>query len=96
MSNQNEQQQPSMIGAHLNYVKGAASSALGYESGEQTKQQAVEEMREANKQGGPPTQSTVLGSVESAAGNLTGCEGMQNEGESRKGPGSGEAGGMTG
>ena len=94
MSNQNEQ--PSMVGAHLNYVKGAAASALGYESGDQTKQQAVEDMREANKQGDAPSQSNILGSVESAAGNLTGCEGMQNEGESRKVHGGGASGGMTG
>ena len=86
---------PGMIAAHLNYVKGAAATALGYQSGEQTKQTAVEQMREANKQGGPPQQSGILGSVEQAAGNLTGCEGMQNEGQSRKG-GSGEAGSMTG
>lgn len=54
-------------------------------------------MREANKQSeaGPPMQSSILGSVESAAGSLTGCEGMVNEGETRKG-GSGEIGGQTG
>jgi len=57
-------------------------------------------MREANKQseGGPPMQSGILGSLESAAGSLTGCEGMVNEGETRKGTGtgSGEIGGQTG
>ncbi|KAJ9651808.1 hypothetical protein H2198_008933 [Neophaeococcomyces mojaviensis] len=89
-------QQPSMVGGHLKYVQGAAATALGYESGEQTKKDAVAEMREANKQSeGAPAQSNILGSVEKAAGNLTGCEGMQNEGESRK-SGSGEMGGQTG
>lgn len=47
-------------------------------------------MREANAQSDPPTQSTVLGTIENAAGKLTGCEGMVDEGKSRKatGPGS--------
>ena len=84
-----------MIGGHLNYVKGAVSSALGYETGEQTKKDAVQEMREANKQSDAPTQSGILGSIEQTAGNLTGCEGMQNEGKSRA-VNSGEAGGVTG
>ncbi|KAK5938505.1 hypothetical protein PMZ80_009476 [Knufia obscura] len=88
--------QPSMVGGHLNYIKGAAASALGYESGEQTKQAAVEQMREANKQSeGAPAQSNVLGGIEKAAGNLTGCEGMQNEGQSRQTT-DGRAGSQTG
>lgn len=84
-----------MVGGHLNYIKGAAASALGYGSGEQTKQDAVSEMREANKQSDTPSQSNILGGIEKAAGNLTGCEGMQNEGESRKAT-SGQAGSQTG
>jgi len=84
-----------MVAGHLNYIKGAAASALGYESGEQTKKEAVEEMREANKGTDAPSQSNILGGIEKAAGNLTGCEGMQNEGDSRKAT-SGEAGGQTG
>lgn len=87
--NKNSSEQPSMIGAHVKYVQGAASSALGYETGEQTKQEAVQEMREAKNNSDPPTQSTILGSVEQAAGNLTGCEGMQDEGKSRKATGTG-------
>lgn len=78
-----------MVGSHLKYVQGAASAALGYDSGEGTKKEAVEEMRKAGEQSGTPTQSNILGSVESAAGKLTGCEGMQNEGESRKATGPG-------
>lgn len=42
-------------------------------------------MREANENSGPPTQSTVLGTIENAAGKMTGCEGMENEGKSRAG-----------
>lgn len=76
-----------MIAGHAKYVQGAVSSALGYETGEQTKKEAVEEMRDARDQKDAPTQSTLLGSIENAAGNLTGCEGMQNEGESRKASG---------
>lgn len=42
-------------------------------------------MKKANEQSDPPTQSNVLGSIESTAGKLTGCEGMENEGKSRQG-----------
>jgi uncharacterized protein YjbJ (UPF0337 family) len=31
-----------------------------------------------------PTQSGVLGTVENLAGKVTGCEGMEKEGEARK------------
>lgn len=42
-------------------------------------------MREAKNQSeGAPTQSNILGTVEKAAGDLTGCEGMQDEGKSRQ------------
>lgn len=76
-----------MIGAHARYAQGAVSSALGYESGEQTKKEAIEEMRDARDQQDVPSQNTLLGKVENAAGNLTGCEGMQNEGKSRQATG---------
>ena len=87
--NKNGSEQPSMIGSHVKYAQGAVSSALGYETGEQTKQEAVQEMREAKNNSDTPTQSSILGTVEKAAGDLTGCEGMQDEGKSRqaKGPG---------
>ncbi|KAK5077870.1 hypothetical protein LTR64_003729 [Lithohypha guttulata] len=88
-------EQPSMVGAHARYVQGAVASTLGYQSGEQTKQDAVQDMRKANENRGTPQQSSILGTVEKAAGDLTGCEGMSNEGESRK-PGTGVAGGQTG
>lgn len=42
-------------------------------------------MREANQQNASaPTQSNVLGAIESTAGSLVGCEGMEKEGASRK------------
>ncbi|KAJ9501300.1 hypothetical protein H2202_003094 [Exophiala xenobiotica] len=79
------QSQPSMLGAHAKYVQGAVSSALGYESGEQTKEAAVQEMRDAKAQSSDqqPAQSTILGSVEKTAGQVTGCEGMIEEGQER-------------
>ena len=60
------------------------SSALGYETGDQTKADAVQEMKDAKAQSdGQPTQSTVLGTVENAVGKVTGCEGMEAEGQQR-------------
>jgi len=80
-----------MLGGHVKYVQGAVSSALGYESGQQTKADAVQEMKDANSQSQPqspgpdaaPTQSSVLGTVEKTAGQVTGCEGMVQEGQQR-------------
>lgn len=41
-------------------------------------------MREARAQDtSAPTQSGVLGTVENLAGKVTGCEGMEKEGEAR-------------
>lgn len=70
---------------HKQYVQGAVSSALGYETGEQTKSEAVQEMREAKDQNstGPPAKSGILGTVESTIGRVTGCEGMEDEGQAR-------------
>lgn len=58
---------------------------MGYESGEQTKSEAVKEMKDAQAQSsdGPPAKSRVLGVVENAAGKVTGCEGMEAEGQQR-------------
>ncbi|KEF53073.1 uncharacterized protein A1O9_10981, partial [Exophiala aquamarina CBS 119918] len=79
------------------YVQGTVSSALGYESGEQTKNDAVKEMKgvQAQSADSPPAKSRVLGVVESAAGKVTGCEGMEAEGQQRlpHGAGAEEAGG---
>jgi uncharacterized protein YjbJ (UPF0337 family) len=58
---------------------------FGYETGEQTKQSGLQEMRDAKVQDtSAPTQSGVLGTVENLAGKVTGCEGMEKEGEARK------------
>ncbi|KAJ9633773.1 hypothetical protein H2204_006771 [Knufia peltigerae] len=87
-SSADSQSQPSMLGGHAKYVQGAVSSALGYESGQQTKDAAVQEMRDAKEAQSSdphqqPAQSTILGSVEKAAGQVTGCEGMVEEGKDR-------------
>jgi len=83
-SNQSSDGQASMVGAHAKYVQGAVSSALGYETGEQTKADAVQEMKNAKAQSdGQPTQSSILGTVENTAGKLTGCDGMVEEGQQR-------------
>ena len=54
-------------------------------------------MRDAKKAStestGGPTQSGVLGTVESTLGKAVGCEGMVGEGDARKGIGSEEASG---
>jgi len=77
-----------MVSGHLKYAQGAISSTLGYETGEQTKQAGLQEMRDA-KAAQPDTSSDhssggVLGSVENMAGKMVGCEGMEKEGEERK------------
>lgn len=61
------------------------SSALGYSSGEQTKDEAVQEMKAAqsSSDSGPPSKSSLVGTVESAAGSITGCEGMQADAQNR-------------
>jgi hypothetical protein len=84
-----QQSEPSLIGGHAKYVQGAAASALGYESGEATKNAAIEEMQRAQSktEGQQPAQSGVLGTVEQKVGELTGCEGMKEEGKERQ-PGS--------
>lgn len=89
MSAQDQNDNPSLIGGHAKYVQGAAASALGYESGEATKNAAVEEMQRAqaqNTSGGQqaPAQSGILGTVEQKVGELTGCEGMKDEGKERQ------------
>lgn len=84
MSSNNDN--PSLIAGHAKYVQGAAASALGYESGEATKSAAVDEMKRASEQSSDqqPAQSNILGSVEQKAGQLAGCEGMEQEGKERQ------------
>ena len=76
---------PGLIAAHAKYAQGAISSVLGYESGETTKSQAVDEMKRASEQNKnqQPAQNNVLGTVEKKAGELAGCEGMVEEGKER-------------
>lgn len=70
-------------------MQGAVSSALGYESGQQTKLAAVQEMKEANSGDSPrrpadaPTQSSILGTVEKTIGQVTGCDGLVEDGQRR-------------
>ena len=67
------------------YAQGAVSSTLGYASGETTKSEAVQEMKDAKaaSDSQPPAKSGILGTAEKTAGNLAGCEGMQDEGQQR-------------
>ncbi len=75
---------PSLFTSHAKYAQGAISSTLGYESGEQTKKEAVEDMKKASAQSsGQPSQIPVLGSAEKKLGEVTGCEGMEKDGDAR-------------
>jgi hypothetical protein len=70
----------------LQYAQGTISSTIGYETGEQTKQSGLQEMRDAKAQDtSAPAQSGILGTVETMAGKAVGCEGMEKEeGKARK------------
>ncbi|KAL9107335.1 MAG: hypothetical protein Q9227_007787 [Pyrenula ochraceoflavens] len=84
MSDQSSSDQPSMLSSHIKYAQGAISSAFNNPSGEQTKSEAVQEMKAASQQSSAePKESGILGSVEKKAGELTGCEGMVDEGQKR-------------
>jgi len=81
-----DQNAPSMLSGHAKYAQGAISSALGYETGAATKESGLQEMRDAKQADtSAPTQSGLLGTAENLAGKATGCEGMEKEGETRKG-----------
>ncbi|EXJ75122.1 uncharacterized protein A1O5_01818 [Cladophialophora psammophila CBS 110553] len=88
-SSSSSDSQASLLGGHVKYVQGAISSAAGYSSGAQTKAAALQEMKDAKAQSDPesaqgqPIQSSVLGTLENAAGQVTGCEGMVEEGKQR-------------
>ncbi|KAI2626573.1 hypothetical protein GGR54DRAFT_476997 [Hypoxylon sp. NC1633] len=83
-------QQPSLIGGHVEYVKGAAESTIGSvtgsqawtTSGEQAKAHAVDSMKAAGEQRNPSSQG--FGKVEQKLGQVTGCEGMVKEGGASK------------
>ncbi|ROV98023.1 hypothetical protein VMCG_07080 [Cytospora schulzeri] len=82
----NQNQQPGLIGAHAEYVKGATEAAIGAvtgsqawtASGEQDKAHAVSDMKAASE---GRDASGGYGKVEEVAGKAVGCEGMVKEGE---------------
>ncbi|KAI4743915.1 hypothetical protein E4T50_05671 [Aureobasidium sp. EXF-12298] len=84
----NTQQQPSLIGGHAQYVKGAAEAshfqfpitliAPWQQSGETAKQGGIDAMKAASENRDPATDG--YGKVEEVAGKLSGCEGMEKEG----------------
>ncbi|KAI0386099.1 hypothetical protein F5Y04DRAFT_243353 [Hypomontagnella monticulosa] len=89
MSSQNNQQQPSLVGGHAEYIKGAAEATIGSvtgsqawtTSGEQAKAHAVDTMKAAGEKRDP---SQGYGKIEQKLGQATGCEGMVKEGEASK------------
>ncbi|KAI8966348.1 hypothetical protein F5Y11DRAFT_310093 [Daldinia sp. FL1419] len=88
MSSQTNQQ-PSLIGGHAEYIKGATESTIGSvtgsqawtSSGEQAKAHAVDTMKAAGENRDP---SQGFGKVEQKLGQATGCEGMVKEGTASK------------
>ncbi|KAI4728066.1 hypothetical protein E4T49_04206 [Aureobasidium sp. EXF-10728] len=82
----NTTQQPSLIGGHAQYVKGAAEGVIGsvtgntawQQSGETDKQTGIDAMKAASENRDPATDG--YGKVEEVAGKLSGCEGMEKEG----------------
>ncbi|RYO82572.1 hypothetical protein DL766_000214 [Monosporascus sp. MC13-8B] len=90
MSENNSNQQPSLVGGHAEYVKGAAESTIGSvtgshawtSSGEQAKAHAVDTMKAAGEARDPATQG--YGKAEQKLGEVTGCEGMAKEGAACK------------
>ncbi|RYP83214.1 hypothetical protein DL769_001410 [Monosporascus sp. CRB-8-3] len=92
MSGNNSNQQPSLVGGHAEYVKGAAESTIGSvtgsqawtSSGEQAKAHAVDTMKAAGEARDPATQG--YGKAEQKLGEVTGCEGMAKEGAASRRP----------
>lgn len=67
----------------LQYLAGAASSLFGNDSGEETKNEAVKEMRAASELSGanaPSQKPGIMSTIEQKAGELVGCEGMEKQG----------------
>ncbi|KAI1812072.1 Wd tetratricopeptide repeat domain-containing protein [Poronia punctata] len=89
MSSEDNKQQPSLIGGHAEYVKGATEATIGNvtgshawkTSGEQAKAHAIDTMKAAGEQRDP---SQGFGSAEQKLGQVTGCEGMAQEGAASK------------
>ncbi|KAI3337268.1 Wd tetratricopeptide repeat domain-containing protein [Xylariaceae sp. AK1471] len=85
----NDNNQPSLIGGHTEYVKGTAEATIGNvtgshawkSSGEQAKAHAVDTMKAAGERRDP---SQGFGTAEQKLGEVTGCEGMAHEGAASK------------
>ncbi|GAB7363910.1 hypothetical protein MBLNU230_g4473t1 [Neophaeotheca triangularis] len=85
-----DQQNPSLIGGHAQYVKGAAEETIGSvtgsepwtSSGEQDKSQGIDAMKQASENRDP--QRDGMGKAEELAGKAAGCEGMEEEGKKSK------------
>ncbi|KAK5123056.1 hypothetical protein LTR85_003252 [Meristemomyces frigidus] len=85
-----DQSNPSLIGGHAQYVKGAAEAAIGSVTGsepwkssaETDKTAGIDAMKQASANRDP--QKDGYGKVEAMAGKVTGCEGMEKEGEQSK------------
>ncbi|KAJ4053035.1 hypothetical protein NW756_007761 [Fusarium oxysporum] len=90
MADNNNNQQPGLIGSHVQYVKGAAEATIGAitgsqpwkASGEQDKAAGLADMKKAGelRAQNDPNHEKGYGRVEEVAGRLTGCQGMEREG----------------
>ncbi|KAI1359853.1 hypothetical protein F5Y08DRAFT_344282 [Xylaria arbuscula] len=89
MSSNDNKHQPSLVGGHAEYIKGAAEATIGNvtgseawkASGEQAKAHAVDTMKAAGEKRDP---SKGFGAAEQKLGQVTGCEGMAKEGAASK------------
>ncbi|KAF5666811.1 csbD-like domain-containing protein [Fusarium heterosporum] len=87
--NTNNNQQPGLIGSHAQYVKGAAEATIGAitgsqpwkASGEQDKAAGLADMKKAGELRAQSDPNTGYGKAEEIAGKLTGCQGMEREGQ---------------
>nr|POF15993.1 hypothetical protein CFP56_76743 [Quercus suber] len=90
MSSSDSTSNPSLIGGHAQYVKGAAEEVVGNvtgaqdwkQSGEQDKSAGIDAMKTASANRDP--NASGFGKVEEVAGQAVGCEGMENEGAASK------------
>ncbi|KAL4732223.1 hypothetical protein ACLX1H_001233 [Fusarium chlamydosporum] len=90
MADNNNNQQPGLIGSHAQYVKGAAEATIGAitgsepwkASGEQDKAAGLADMKKAGelRAQNDPNNEHGFGKAEEIAGKLTGCQGMEREG----------------
>jgi len=85
-SSNTPQNQPGMVAAHAEFLKGAAESTIGNltgshawtSTGEQDKAHAKASLQAASQNRDPARDG--YGKVEEMAGKLMGCEGMRQEG----------------